>query len=647
MTASAVSPLIPANCPAPLRALPGFLVWRYEANPGGGKPRKVPYYANGSRRTGRQGSPDDVQQLATFAEAKAAAIKRGMDGVGFAPLREFGVTALDFDNCMVQGAPHPDLAPVISSTYAERSPSGNGIRAFYQGDLGDRKSHGGPYGFETFSGKGYVTITGQVLDSVHLLGNADEVAPIPDDVMALVRSRFKREATTQDNTPNPEALGLDQATIDLALSKLPTDLDYDTWITVGMALHHEGAPFEVWDQWSQHSPKYTTSEYNAERWRSFGKHQDSTVTMRTVMHMAGLGHSAVASAEDFEVLTSAPAAPNAKPLRFQVQSAAEFANGPAPRWLIKGVLPEAELVVLYGASGSGKSFLALDMAASLARGLPWRTKRTRQVPVVYVAAEGAGGFRNRMQAYCVNAGIQLDDLDIGVVHAAPNLLERQDAIDLVKAIKAWGEPRLIIIDTLAQVTPGGNENAGEDMGKVLTHCKRIRERTGAVIMLVHHSGKDAAKGARGWSGLKAAADAELEVVREATGRRIKVSKQKDGEDGLEWGFALDTVSLGVDEDGDQVGSCVVVDAALPAVGGTPCRVLGPVETLVNEAIQEIAKVQTTGIEVRAVIESVIAKMTAPEGKRDTRRQHAQRALKTLCADDFSPYEVEDGCISIL
>jgi hypothetical protein len=50
------------------------------------------------------------------------------------------------------------------------------------------------------------------------------------------------------------------------------------------------------------------------------------------------------------------------------------------------------------------------------------------------------------------------------------------------------------------------------MGLALSHCKHIYEVTGAIVLLVHHSGKDAAKGARGWSGIRAAADTEIEIV---------------------------------------------------------------------------------------------------------------------------------------
>jgi hypothetical protein len=237
---------------------------------------------------------------------------------------------------------------------------------------------------------------------------------------------------------------------------------------------------------------------------------------------------------------------------------------------------------------------------------------------------------------------------MAVLDGAPNLMLLDDAVDLAVGVLAAGEPSVIVVDTLAQTTPGANENAGEDMGKALGHCKRLHEMTGALVLLIHHSGKDQAKGARGWSGLRAACDAEIEVIRsEAGARELRLSKNKDGEDGLRWGFQLDTVELGVDEDLDPITSCVVAEAEL--VGVHLLRVLGPNEEVVNAVIQELAGVQTSGIEVAAVIREAVKRMPEPQdGKRDTRKMRVKRALESLCNGDTAPYWIgDDNCISIV
>jgi len=663
-----ISHLAHITCPSALRDLPGWVMWRFEPNENpGGKPRKVPYYISGGRRHGQHGTADDRRQLATFDAARAAAARRRFDGVGFAPLQDFGILALDFDDCVTGGQIHPDVLALLADTYAEFSPSGNGIRAFFQGQLGDRKSlsKAGRFGMELFSTKGFVTFTGNVLDIVELMGNADEVAPISEPVLELVRTRFKREASElPTGEQNAERVGLSPSQLEHALAALPEDLPYEdddgpSWLGVGMALHHETGGsadgFELWDTWSQRSSKYTAREYGEDRWRSFGAGgKERVTTARSLVTWAntlgaGIQLNGPATAEEFDAIAEddTPADP-AKPMRFQVIPVCDFAARPAPEWIIKGVVPRAELMVVFGESGSGKTFAVLDLVAAIARGVTWRGCRVKQGRVVYVAAEGAGGFRNRLKAYAQQHELQLGDLPMGVIADAPNLMNKPDALDVCKAIKAAGGADVVVIDTFAQAMPGANENAGEDVGKALAHCKGIHRSTGALVVLVHHAGKDASKGARGWSGLRAAADAEMEVSRGPGGRMLRVTKQKDGDDGLAWGFALDTVNVGVDGDGEAITSCQVVEAAVPTVGRT-LKVMGPKEAIVNAVIQEMAQAQTSGIEVAAVITESVKRMEPPaDGKRDTRKQHARRALESLCNGDDAPYWLrDDGTVEVV
>jgi KaiC/GvpD/RAD55 family RecA-like ATPase len=646
------------EAPAAIRDLPAWVIWRFEDNPGGGKPRKVPYYANGGKRHGEQGGPKDTSNLVTFDAAKAAAARRGYDGVGFAALQQFGICALDFDNCITDGQIHPQVEALLSDSYAEFSPSGQGIRIFFKGDLGNGKAiRNVDFGMECFSTRGFVTFTGNTLDITELLGNTDTVALLPEVVQQLHAERFTRTKEPLETGTSGEPAGLTMAQLEECLAALPTDLHYDDWVMVGMAIHCEtqGEGFELWEEWSGHSSKYSNREYNEDRWRSFGKGSGNQVTGRSLVHLANEHGAKIrlngpASMEEFEALGEEydgdfeklePLATEDKPMRFQVLSASEFTNRPAPSWIIKHVLPKAELVVLYGASGSGKTFMALDMAGAIARGVDWRGKKTKQGRVVYIAAEGAGGFRNRVQAYAQQHQLDLEALNIGVIHAAPNLLLKEDALDVAKAIKAAGGADVVVVDTFAQTTPGANENAGEDMGKALAHCKGIHRATGAVVVLVHHAGKDPTKGARGWSGLRAAADAELEVVRGATGRALRLSKQKDGEDELEWGFDLEQVQIGIDEDLEPITSCVVIETSMPAINAGPVKKLGKNEKVVNEVLQEYALAQTSGIEIKPVLDEAARRMMARDGvegdKKGNFRSNARRALHKLCEGDDAPY----------
>ncbi len=331
--------------------------------------------------------------------------------------------------------------------------------------------------------------------------------------------------------------------------------------------------------------------------------------------------------------------------RLRVIRPSELARRPGVSWHMKGVLPRGELIVVYGASGSGKSFVVWDLVAAVARAVAWRGRKVAQGRVVYVVAEGSGGFSKRIEAYAKHHDLpDLNSVGVELIVAAPNLLTDSDPNELIREV---GHADIIVLDTWAQVTPGSDENAGKDMGAALGRCKRIHEATGATILLVHHSGKDAAKGARGWSGLKAAADAELEVVRDLKGRRLRLSKSKDGEDGLEWGFGLEVVRLGVDDDLEPITSCVVTETAvLPTVDA---RKMGENQKAVVATVDEFAQTRLDGIPVAEVIAAAARRMPEPvDGARDVRRQRVRDALERLCNGDDALYSwADDDTLAIL
>lgn len=645
MNVATIKPNLNAiEAPDEMRNLPAWLVWRFEYHEGEDKPRKVPYYTSGARRSGVQGRPEDRQQLTTFDAARTQAARRGFDGVGFVPMPEFNICALDFDHCVTNGQLHPDLEPIVTGTYAEYSPSGTGVRAFVKGQYGNSKSRDGAYGFEVFSSKGFVTVTGNRLDIVDILGNDNTVAELDGPVRALCAQRFAREPGEIHASPG-EPVGLASSQIESLLVALDPDMGHDDWLAVGMGLHHEtrGEGFDYWADWSELGSKFPGREVLLQRWSSFGRNHERTVTIRTAMKMAGMSANTPASAEEFESLVEAdtPEAATGEQPRFLFEPVGTFASTKALPWIIKGVLPKAGLGVVYGASGSGKSFAVLDMGMAIARGVEWRGRRVRQGRVAYIAAEGADGFRKRLAAYAMHHGVDLASVPMTVLNGAPNLLEKQDAVDVAKGIRASGGADLIVVDTFAQVTPGSNENAGEDVGRALGYCRRIHEVTGAMVLLIHHAGKDASKGARGWSGLRAACDAEIEVVREGDARALRLTKSKDGEDGLEWGFALEVVQVDVDEDLDAITSCVVVESSAPVVGAGPARKLGKNEKVVNEVLQEMAIAQTAGIEVGPVLAEAARRIMVRDGlesdKKGNCRSNARRALTRLCEGDDAPY----------
>jgi hypothetical protein len=620
--------------PAQLQALQGWLIWRFEQLPGEPKARKVPYYVRGGRRLGRQGAPSDQAQLVTYDGAVRASA--GFDGVGLAVLPDFGITALDFDDCVRDGAVDRDVLAAVAGTYAELSPSGNGVRAFVAGSFGaNRKSHANAtqFGVEVFSTKGFVTFTGNALQ-----GSVDAIGERTAAMTALYALRFGDG--TASATSEPIGLALDQAKA--CLAALNPDITYNEWLQAGMAIHFEteGAieGLDAWDNWSSGGGKYPGRESLEGRWDGFGRSDGAQVTGGTLIKMAraaGAEIGLVAASTDFAVIPEPPMPAGGY---FPILTGAEFLRAEkAVSWLIKGVIPCAQLGVLFGESTSGKTFLAFDMACAMGRGIEWNGKRVRKSRVLYIVAEGVNGFRKRVRAYCHQFGLEADDLGVDYMSdVTPNLIDREQVKRLVQELPTRGKYDLVIMDTFAQMTAGANENSGEDVGKALAHCKAIGKAAGdAMVLLVHHSGKDSSKGARGWSGLRAAADVEIEVTRAADDRCAELTKLKDGQDGAQFGFRLLTVVLGQDVDGQDVTSCIVEHTGTQKAKRSRQRKLGDVEAIVMQVHAELDGLTGSRVAHTELLDAVKAQLITPEdGKRDTRGQRINRAVEALMAAEL-------------
>lgn len=282
-----------ARIPAALREVPGWLLWKAVPVPGEDKPRKIPFYTNGSVRKGAHGSADDRAHLSTFDTALAAYKKGGYAGLGLAMLPEWKLVALDFDNCVKDGVVSAPVLELVGETYAEISPSGTGVRAFMRGACDNRKSLDKVPAVEFFHSKGFVTLTGRVLEACDLVGSSELVAEMSIGVKELYEERFgglrapgehnqARALATSDafdetalSTSTSTVDGLDLARAGEMLAGMDPDADYDVWLKIGMALHHqfagEGAALELWDAWSRAGTKYRDRADLENRWAGFGK----------------------------------------------------------------------------------------------------------------------------------------------------------------------------------------------------------------------------------------------------------------------------------------------------------------------------------------------------------------------------------------
>lgn len=255
--------------------------------------------------------------------------------------------------------------------------------------------------------------------------------------------------------------------------------------------------------------------------------------------------------------------------------------------LVESVLLKDGMSVIYGDSNSGKTFLAIDLACSIALGQTWMGRRVLPGIALYLATEGPTSVQRRLKAY--KKVFEIEKLPVVVVKSPVNFFADGDqdshkVLALIKKIEAdlGQKVRIVIGDTMARIAAGANENTGQDMTIVLKHADYIRENAKAHFLWIHHCGKDAARGSRGWSGIRAAIDTEIEVI-EAKGqqtRSVEITKQRDIDGkGDRYGFSLKPVALGVNQWGNQRTSCVVVPEDAPIS-------IGPSKSPIEVAIME-------------------------------------------------------------
>lgn len=251
-----------------------------------------------------------------------------------------------------------------------------------------------------------------------------------------------------------------------------------------------------------------------------------------------------------------------KEKEFRLYRASDFPDLPEMRWLVEDIFPEQGLLCVYGPSGVGKSFLCLDLAAAVAEGVDWFGHPTQQGDVVYVALEGQAGLRLRVKAWEAHHGRPFPS---GVRFVFDNFFinELQEPRQLgLKILHGNGsgdycDPVLVIIDTLNRAAPGSDENSCADMNGIIAGATMLKVTTEAAVLLIHHPGKDATRGLRGHSSLHAALDTVVEVDEDGEVIRWRLTKSKDGENGLSHGFKLKTIEFGVSNSGKPRKSCVV------------------------------------------------------------------------------------------
>lgn len=348
-------------------------------------------------------------------------------------------------------------------------------------------------------------------------------------------------------------LDLSDDEIDSYLDAYPAQgLEYDRWIMVGAALHHQfqgdvDNSFNRWLDWSAKSDKHDPSLMQV-KWRSFGN-STRVVTFASVIHHLHLAGCEVATAK---------IAPKSA-FKFVRVGDLEYR---APAWLIEGLLETETLGLLFGDPGCGKSFLAVDIALAIATGTPFYNRGIKQGAVFYIAGEGFNGLTRRFEAWAKHKRVNIAEAPLFVSNRPAQFLDAASATEVTEAVRELasqhGDPALIVVDTVARNFGAGDENSTSEMGAFIASIDTVKaEFPGSSIMLVHHTGHSEKHRARGSIALKGALDAEYRLDKVGDEITLTNTKMKDAEPPAEIAFNLESVDLG-----DEVTSAALVETEM-------------------------------------------------------------------------------------
>jgi hypothetical protein len=250
-----------------------------------------------------------------------------------------------------------------------------------------------------------------------------------------------------------------------------------------------------------------------------------------------------------------------------VTTDAEILARLSPRWIVKKIIPPGELTAIVGETSCGKTFLTMDLLLAVARGdvTHWfKQLIKRHGLVVHITLEGTS-LGNRRKAYQQHHKLT-ESLPYVAIEVPINLRDSQTTDFIISSIRtaeiSHGLPVVLVaVDTVNRALSGGDENSSVDMGALMANAERIKSSfPGSGVLLVHHLGKDTRKGARGHSSFVGNVGAILLIKEDETTkiRTITLEKQRDSDTDLTLNFKLESVPLGIDEDGEPIDSCVVV-----------------------------------------------------------------------------------------
>jgi hypothetical protein len=284
--------------------------------------------------------------------------------------------------------------------------------------------------------------------------------------------------------------------------------------------------------------------------------------------------------------------------------------------LIEGLIGRRGLSMLYGPSNSGKSLAALSLCSAITNHKPVCGHRVNAHDgcAVYVAMEGARGINTRLHAMAKKysdrsidrIAVIADIFDMRSENKKGRSGEECGTAKLAKIIKEISAERpvvFIVIDMLLIAANGANENSSEDMGKVFHNLVMLAEVTKSHVMVLHHTGKNTAAGARGWSGMRGRIDTELELINDKRTKNLGilgVTKQREMEIARQpLSFMINSIPIATDAYGDPVtGAVAVFDERARAANAQNAfqqliedaiRLIGPPCATLEQIVEELQR----------------------------------------------------------
>ncbi len=313
---------------------------------------------------------------------------------------------------------------------------------------------------------------------------------------------------------------------------------------------------------------------------------------------------------------------------------------PPMNWTVRNLIPSRGLFCIYGQSGSGKTFLALDLACAIAMHSHWFGEPVKNSPVVYAALEGEAGIAQRLRAWELHTKKSAPQ-NLNFIIKNISLMSPSECLELGEEIcEKMGKKTVLFVDTLNRASPTADENTSSDMGLVIQNAKLLADAIEGLVVLVHHSGKDQSKKMRGHSSLYAAMDGVLEVTKDKFGQRgWSVVKSKDAADGVSREFDLLTLKIGTDSWGMETVSCAIA-SKVSCSRGKKQSIVGKNRRAAYErlmAMLEKPENESLGID-RKFAEREVAAVLMTDPKRAPER--AKEAVLALI--DTGHFKEQDG-----